>query len=742
MIYTWHYQGQVFKTDTAVNRAFTIYNSDFRISNLDAGIYKFTVVDHTGCVRSDSITIRQPDPIAVSSFVKQYPNGKQIDCYQSATGEISINNVSGGFSAVNQAYGGTYEYDWTPVDNADKHLANQTQLRAGTYQVTVTNKVKLHNVEYQCDTTLSFLLQEPDIIGVTRTNEPLAGEYDIKCPGEKTGSIKVNIIGNYPDNEYKWTNDAGEELGFQKNIDSLYAGNYQLHITYGETKSCVFEQAFDITEPAPIEPGETIVDVSCPGGSDGQFMLNPTGGNGVYTFEWYTTVLDLKKERPELVNADTLINVPAGWYTPVITDSKKCKKIVTGKEIRQPEPIISNIRAEDPPCTAGGTGSITLNPINGVGTYHYLWNDGSTAQDRDNLPIGKYYVTITDDNGCPKEDSAFINEPKDLQVTAVVEKDIDCYGDEGIVTLEILNARGNLNYQYAADGSAFDPQRAAAGSYAIRVTDDFQCSGTANVILNLPAKMNFARATVTDLNCYNAGNGVISLEMSGGMEPYTYNWSNRMTTPTVNNLRAGEYDVNIFDARHCRIDSSFTVTQPAKIVIHTETTDAYCPEFPDGKIVAWADGGNAPYIYEWKELNSHLPNMDEVSSGFYTLEVTDDNQCVETAIATVGFRQNDCVDIPNVFSPNGDGANDRWEIFAGDPASTATPYTLGDIYPEAIVEVYSASWGIMLYRSQKGYPEPWDGRYNGKDLPVNSYIYIIRLNKDMPVITGNVMIIR
>ena len=175
------------------------------------------------------------------------------------------------------------------------------------------------------------------------------------------------------------------------------------------------------------------------------------------------------------------------------------------------------------------------------------------------------------------------------------------------------------------------------------------------------------QATETDLNCYGAENGAISVEVSGGMEPYTYQWSNSMTTPTIHHLKAGKYEVNIFDARHCKTVTSFEVKQPAKMLIHIETTDACCPEFPDGKMVAWAEGGSGTYRYLWKESGSHLPNMDEVPSGTYTIEVTDDNQCVATKTVTVGFKQDVCLNIPNVFSPNGDGANDRWEIFAGNP---------------------------------------------------------------------------
>jgi gliding motility-associated-like protein len=85
---------------------------------------------------------------------------------------------------------------------------------------------------------------------------------------------------------------------------------------------------------------------------------------------------------------------------------------------------------------------------------------------------------------------------------------------------------------------------------------------------------------------------------------------------------------------------------------------------------------------------------------------------------------------PDGFTPNGDGTNDTWVI----------DYIY--LFPECEVEVYNR-WGELLFRSV-GYNTPWDGRYDGKDLPVGTYYYIIKLNDPMfpDVFTGPLTIMR
>lgn len=95
-----------------------------------------------------------------------------------------------------------------------------------------------------------------------------------------------------------------------------------------------------------------------------------------------------------------------------------------------------------------------------------------------------------------------------------------------------------------------------------------------------------------------------------------------------------------------------------------------------------------------------------------------------------GFRCREAyLDIPNAFSPNGDGINDVWNLIGKDS------------YPEIEVTVYNR-WGQAVWKSARGYPVPWDGRRKGKAMPVDSYHYFIDLHDSTRPIIGNVTVVR
>lgn len=95
-----------------------------------------------------------------------------------------------------------------------------------------------------------------------------------------------------------------------------------------------------------------------------------------------------------------------------------------------------------------------------------------------------------------------------------------------------------------------------------------------------------------------------------------------------------------------------------------------------------------------------------------------------------GFRCREAFpEIPDAFSPNGDGINDVWNIIGKDS------------YPDIEVTVYNR-WGQTVWKSVRGYPVPWDGRSRSEDLPVDSYHYAIELNNGYRPVIGTITLIR
>ena len=95
-----------------------------------------------------------------------------------------------------------------------------------------------------------------------------------------------------------------------------------------------------------------------------------------------------------------------------------------------------------------------------------------------------------------------------------------------------------------------------------------------------------------------------------------------------------------------------------------------------------------------------------------------------------GFRFKEAsLVIPDAFSPNGDGINDVWNIKGID------------LYPTARITICNR-WGQVLWKSERGYPVPWDGVSRGKALPVDSYYYFIELRGRPRLIVGTVTIVR
>ena len=124
-----------------------------------------------------------------------------------------------------------------------------------------------------------------------------------------------------------------------------------------------------------------------------------------------------------------------------------------------------------------------------------------------------------------------------------------------------------------------------------------------------------------------------------------------------------------------------------------------------------------------------------VSPGSKEISVEIENEYGCTGTDSIQIEECDAAavfeEIPNLITPNGDGKNDQWIIDDLDG------------FPDAVVEIYDR-WGRLVFKSEEGYPAPWDGtNMNGNAVPTGSYHYVIMLNHpDFRQISGALSVIR
>ena len=135
-------------------------------------------------------------------------------------------------------------------------------------------------------------------------------------------------------------------------------------------------------------------------------------------------------------------------------------------------------------------------------------------------------------------------------------------------------------------------------------------------------------ATITDVTCYGFNNGSIDITVNEGTAPYTYSWSNGVTTEDLENLVAGDYTLTVTDANENTISETITVSEPEGISISTSVINPN-PGENNGAIDITVIVGIQPCNYIWSN-GEITEDLDNISSSRYIVTVTDANSCTNS----------------------------------------------------------------------------------------------------------------
>jgi gliding motility-associated-like protein len=720
------------------------------VNGLPAGFYRAIVEDSEGCPRELELILTEPPEISFDLIPEIKTAPYHISCNGYADGNIQLTNLTGG--------NGTYSFMWSTSDGSglDPTAQDQAGLTAGRYVVDVTDVLGCSRID-------SVDILEPDGIELVDTIISLSndGQFNISCAGGNDGSIELILSGGSGGYYFSWsTYDGSGLVPDQQNQTGLTAGTYDVDVW--DEEDCHKYYSFTLSEPTPLSMSETLslsldgnTNINCNGGSDGYIQLAISGGSiDNYTYEWSASgggsgFVQGNRDQTGLT---------AGDYHVVVTDLNGCI-IEDDFTLTEPEPLITEMSATQITCASSGyddgSAEVMVSGGTGLGTYSYLWSNGATTTLIENLTAGWYVVTVTDANDCIIKDSVQIVNPPPLVIGITISDfngfNISCNGlSDGWIQAEILSGTPEYTFTWSGDGGfSSDSQNInnlTAGQYQLHVEDANECSGDTTVILNEPEPLNISVTTSSDISgayqmdCYGDADGTISLTISEGAGGYQVEWDDGASGADRTGLTEGWYYATVLDANGCSEEVDVLLDAPEPITIESIVKDAFCPERPDGEINLIVNGGVGGYSYYWSTLSTSNP-LTGVPSGEYTVEVMDMNNCMAFDTIIVGSRRSQCLTIPTGFSPNNDGFNDVWIIgFVEEPGDDPTEL-LGELYPEAVVEIYNR-WGEMVFRSERGYPKPWNGSYKGRSLPVDSYHYVIDLNNGSKPIVGNVTIVK
>ncbi|MBI4648552.1 MAG: gliding motility-associated C-terminal domain-containing protein [Bacteroidia bacterium] len=588
--------------------------------NIGAGIYTVTVTDVNLCTATASATITEPAVLTATI------SGTNVNCNGGSDGSANL-TVSGGTP--------NYSYFW----NSGPQSEDLTGLSAGAYEVTIVDSKS-------CNTTATVTITEPATVltaYITKTN--------VKCFGGSTGTANLTVTGGTPAYSYLWNN--GETT---QDLSNIGAGTYS--VTVNDANSCTVSANITITQPSILTAGISGTAVSCFGGSDGEADLSVSGGTPAYSYQW----------NYGQINQD-IGNLSAGTYIVTVTDSKQCTAAAS-VTITQPSELTAAAVKTNVNCKGGTNGAIDLTVTGGKTPYSYSWNTGPTTQDISGLPAGTYSVIVTDANSCATSISVIITEPP-ANLTATVSGDnLKCKnGSDG--SAEVTATGGTSPYSYLWSGGSTTKiiSGIPAGTYTITVSDANLCTTVSSVTLTEPASILNVSITGANLQCYGASTGSADLIVSGGNVPYLYSWSTGAFTQDISNLAAGTYNVTVTDVNLCSKNSSVTITEPPALSMSYTKNNATCG-FADGSAIVTITGGTAPYSYTWSN-GSTTNSITNVTSGAYTLTVTDNYSCTQTT--TVDINDNGGPNITISYHSDVD--------CYGDGNGTATVYVINGFAP-------------------------------------------------------------
>ncbi|MEA1786476.1 T9SS type B sorting domain-containing protein [Arenibacter sp. GZD96] len=698
-------------TNTTTSQNYTANNvQSFVFTGLAAGNFTVAITDANGCVLNDTETLVPAVPITAD--ITATPT--TLACFGDTNASVRAINVVGGQGVYQYALN-YYDASGTAIEFSSGSQTSQvfTNLGAGIYSITVSDG-------WNCDVeTTQVTINEPSEVATF-----LIQVAPLSC----TTDAQIRLTANGGTAPYQFSIDGitfTPMSGGNVHTFTVGAGNYQYYVrdALGCTSLLSNQVSIEPVPPLTLAIDASAAIINCNGESTASIRATATGGLGNYQYELYTDAALTNRIAGPQATRD-FANLGAGNYY-IRVSSGDCETVSTVITITEPAPLVVTDSFTNVSCAGATDGTITVSLSGGSGDYIYAISPNLNQFDTVNTftelagsPTGITYTVVAQDvNGCFEVLEYTIFAPEPVTVTATALPEICAGSNDGSISLVInggtapfsTSLNSNNTADFIADQTLFTDL--AAGTYVVFVRDAQGCE--TNAVVEIDAGVNL-NATVTPV--YECTGNIPTARLNVVLEDtdivsevmYAIDSTDPLDMvlePNFTNIPAGDHFLAITHTNGCINTIPFTIVayEPLTLILEQRGIN---------EITAVAAGGLQEYTFLFGDVNNGTDNTFFINrTDTYTVTVIDENGCEVSAQIFMEFID---IEIPNFFTPDGDGNNDFWK-----PRNQ-------EGFPQILTIIYDR-YGRVVYRMGLN-DQGWDGTYNGKELPSGDYWHIIKLN--------------
>ncbi len=322
-------------------------------------------------------------------------------------------------------------------------------------------------------------------------------------------------------------------------------------------------------------------------------------------------------------------------------------------------------------CFGDCNGSISLaGTTGGAGApYTYTWSNGANSPSLTNLCSGSYTVTITDNAGNDEAITYVVGGNPEI-LSNLISTPSSCATGDGQIESNPSGGTPPYTLLWNTGASTNVIPNAAVGTYILTITDAIGCQTIDTGSVGTNGSGLEADFMIVNEGC-DQDNGSMTINMTVGAAPFTYNWSNGGTTNSITNISSGTYFVTVVDANGCN-DVFINIVNNIFAVINegaSTVNDADCFGELSGSINVSVQSGQQPLTFDWSNGASGNP-LTNVTGGIYTVTLTDASGCTDEATFTI--TQSDSIGVTINKTNASGGCNGSIEVIASGGAGNFT----------------------------------------------------------------------